>query len=230
MPNIFLVFGYGIPKDILKDENYRIYLNTVFNKIYSISVKNPAAKLLIVFCGGATDMFKSHRRTEADEMIKFFSKLVKQRQFLRPITKNWVFISENKSISSLENLLYGKRIIEKRKVKDGNVFIFCEQTREKRIKIISKKIFDKDFYLRIVPVDFDITANRYLSPELIDKKEKHGIEYALSALQSVEKLKKHHEFFARRLKILREAGTKAHVETVGKFWESNTNDKYAKLF
>ncbi|MDD5172809.1 MAG: hypothetical protein PHG59_01550, partial [Patescibacteria group bacterium] len=138
MNDIFLVFGYGIPKNILKDENYNFYLKMVFNKIYDFVVKNKIVKPIIITCGGETDMLKPYKRTEAAEMIKLFSAFIKERPFLNPITKNWLFIPENKSLSTLENLLNSNKIIQKQKIKKASFFIFCEQTCEKRIKILAK--------------------------------------------------------------------------------------------
>lgn len=40
MTSIFLILGYGIPKNIFKDKNYNFYLKTVFNKVYDLVTKN----------------------------------------------------------------------------------------------------------------------------------------------------------------------------------------------
>jgi uncharacterized SAM-binding protein YcdF (DUF218 family) len=162
MNDIFLVFGYGVPKNILKDENYNFYLKMVFNKIYSFVAKNNIDKPIIITCGGETDMLKPYKRTEADEMIKLFSAIINERLFLKPISNKWLFIPENKSLSTLENLLNSNKIIQKRKIKKANFFIFCEQTRERRIKVLAKKILDKNYNFLVVPIDFDVSVNRYL--------------------------------------------------------------------
>lgn len=224
MNDVFLIFGYGIPKNILKDENYNFYLKMVFNKIYDFVTKDKPTKPLIICCGGETDMIKPYKRNEAEEMIKFFTELIKQRPFLNPITKNWLFIPENKSLSTLENLINSKKNIEKRKIKKANFFIFCELTREKRIKVIAKKILNKNYNFLVVPIDFDVSANRYLSQEFLAKKEKAELEHSLWALQSPENLKKHHEVFVEKIEYLRKAGPKVHVEAVKKWWEQKLNE------
>lgn len=224
MNDVFLVFGYGIPKNILKDENYNFYLKMVFNKIYDIVAKSKPGKSLIVCCGGETDMFKPYKRNEADEMIKLFTELTEERPFLNSITKNWLFISENKSLSTLENIINSKKIIDKRKIKKANFFIFCEQTREKRTKVLVKKIFDKNYNFQITPIDFDVSANRYLSPEFLTKKENVELEHSLWALQSPENLKKHHEVFVEKIEYLRKAGHKVHVEAVKEWWEQKLKE------
>ncbi len=219
MSDIFLVLGYGVPKNILKNEDSNFYLKTVFNKIYSVAIKNKTAKPLIIFCGGKTDMFRPCKRNEADEMIRFFKTIIKQKPFLNSLTKNWLLVSEKESISTLENLISSRKIISKRKIKKANIFIFCEQTREKRLKILTKKIFNKNYNSQVVPVDFDVSANRYLSPEFLDRKEKAELEHALWALRSPENLRKHHELFIEKIEHLRKANPKVHIEEVRKWWE-----------
>lgn len=224
MNNIFLVFGYGVPKNILKDENYNFYLKMVFNKIYSITEKNKIVKPIIITCGGETDLLKPYKRTEADEMIKLFSIFIKERQFLKSITKSWLFIPENKSLSTLENLLNSNQIIKKQKVKKANFFIFCEQTREKRIKVLAKKILDKNYNFLVVPIDFDVSTNRYLPTEYLAKKESAELEHSLWALQSPKNLKKHHKIFEEKFEYLRKAGHKANINAVKEWWDQKLKE------
>jgi hypothetical protein len=203
MTDIFLVFGYGVPKDILKDENYNFYLKMVFNKIYDISIKRNSKKSLIIFCGGKTDMFKPYRRTEADEMIRFFTNLIRKRPFLSRLTKNWLLIPEKTSLSTLENLINSKKIIEKKAIKNAHLAIFCEQTRKRRISVLAKKILGARHYsVQVMPIDFDISANRYLLPDFIDRKEKAELKHSLSALKSPENLKNITKFLPKNLDIL----------------------------
>ncbi len=224
MNDIFLVFGYGVPKNILKDENYNFYLKIVFNRIYSFVVKNKIDKPIIITCGGKTDMLKPYKRTEADEMIKLFSAFINERPFLKPITKNWLFVSENKSLSTLENLLNSNKIIQKRKIKKANFFIFCEETREKRIKVLAKKILDKNYNFLVVPIDFDVSANRYLPVEYLAKKESVELKHSLWALQNPENLKKHHKVFEEKFEYFRKVGHKAHVNTVKEWWDQKLKE------
>ncbi len=216
--NIFLVFGYGVPKDILKDENYNFYLKLVFNRIYNLVVKNKIVKPVIIFSGGKTDCHKPYKRNEADEMIKLFKELSK-KPLLKNIIKSWTFLSEKKSLSTLENFLRCREMILKRKIKKAKLYIFCEQTRERRVKILAKKIFDKNYNSCVVPIDFDVSSNRYLDPEVIVKKEREELKHSLRALKNSENLKKHHKFFEEKIKFLRKAGTKKHEEAVRKWWE-----------
>ncbi|MFH0929992.1 MAG: ElyC/SanA/YdcF family protein [Candidatus Moraniibacteriota bacterium] len=224
MNNVFIVFGYGVPKNILKDEKYNFYLKIVFNKIYSTVLKNDISRPIIIFCGGNTDGFKPYKRTEADEMIKFFSKLIKDSPSLKSITKNWTLISENKSLSTLENLINSKKILSKSNIKKANIFIFCEQTRENRIKALARKIFDKNYNLQIEPIDFDVSANRYLPTEYLAKKENAELKHSLWALKSQENLKKHHKMFEEKFEYFRKAGPKTHADTIKKWWDQKLKE------
>src|SRR3989339_708577 len=129
MKNIFLVFGYGIPKNILKDENYNFYLKMVFNQIYELVIKNGINDPIIICSGGKTDIYKPYKRTEGAEMVKLIKSIAK-RPFLKQVTKDWLFIPEKTSLSTLENFLNCKAILKKRGIQNTNLSIFCEKTRE----------------------------------------------------------------------------------------------------
>lgn len=224
MKNIFLILGYGIPKDILKDENYNFYLKMVFNKIYAYETESKDANPFIICCGGGSDMFEPYQRNEADEMARFLAAFIKDKPVLEPITKNWQFISEKESLSTLENLINSKKIIQQKKIKKANVIIFCEQIRSKRIKTIAKKIFSQSYRVQVVPIDFDISSNRYLPPDFINKKEKAELKHSLWALQSPKNFKKYHKVFEEKIEYLRKAGPSIHVEAVKRWWEQKLEE------
>jgi hypothetical protein len=224
MNNIFLIFGYGVPKDILKDENYNFYLKIVFNKIYDIVTKNNIDNPIIITCGGKTDMFKPYHRTEADEMIRFFKTFIKERPFLNPVTENWQFISENKSLSTLENLLNSLDIVQKRDIPEANFYIFFEQTRENRIKTLAKKILDKNYNFITIPIDFDISPNRYLDPKYLLKKENLDLNHSLWVLQSPENLRKHHKVFKEKIEYLRTIHNKTDMNIVKEWWDKKLKE------
>ena len=227
MRNVFLILGYGIPKNILKDENYNFYLKTVFNKIYDLVTKNKAKSPVIICSGGRTDMFKPYKRSEAGEMVKLLEKLSK-RLSLKEITKDWSFVLGKNPLSTLENLLNCQKIIQKRKIRKSNLYIFCEQTREKRIKILAKKILNKNHNFKVIPIDFDISSNRYISLEFLAKKEKAELNHSLWALQNPENLKKHHKLFKERITFLRKAGPKVHTKAVKEWWKKKLKELETK--
>jgi hypothetical protein len=224
MDNIFLVFGYGVPKDILKDENYNFYLKMIFNKIYDIVTKNNIDNPIIITCGGKTDMFKPYDRTEADEMIRFFKAFIQERPFLESITKNWRFTPENKSLSTLENLLNSLDIVHKRGIRKANFFIFCEQTRENRINTLAKKILDKNYNFITIPIDFDTSPNRYLSMEYLSEKENKELQHSLWALESSENLRKHHKVFEEKFAYFRTIGNKTNINIVKAWWDKKLKE------
>lgn len=223
MKSVFLIFGYGVPKDILKDENYKFYLKMVFNKIYDLVTKDNIDGPLIIFSGGKTDCFKPYKRNEADEMIKFFKTLTK-RALLRKVTKDWLLIPEKKSFSTLENFLNCKDIILKRKIKKANLYIFCEQTREKRAKILTKKVFNKSYYPVIISIDFDNSPNRYLDLKFIIKKEQAELKHSLWALRSPKNLKKHYELFKEKIEHFRKVGLDKHPDVIKKWWKEKLKE------
>lgn len=223
MKNIFLIFGYGIPKNILKDENYNFYLKMVFNRIYDITTKSNITNPIIICTGGETDMYKPYERTEAEEMIRLLEKLA-TRPFLKKVTKNWQFIPEKKSLSSLENLLYGAEIIKKKNIKKPKVFIFCEQTREKIIKILANKILNNNYSIKVIPIDFDISPNRYVDPKFLLEKEQVYLKHSLRAFKSPENLKKFRKIFEEKIEFLRQAGPGDHTRAVKEWWEQKLKE------
>ena len=217
MNNIFLVLGYGVPKNS-KDKKYDFYLNSVFNKIYDFTVKNKISKPIIIFSGGNTDRYKPYKRNEADEMIKLF-KVLKKRFFVKKITKDWILLPEKRSLSTLENFLNCKKIIINKKIKKANIRIFCEQTRKNRVNKLSKIIFSKNYKCCVISLDFNFSFNRYLDPDFIVKKEKTELKHCLWALQSKENLEKHHRIFEEKFAFLRKFRPDKHPDALKKYWE-----------
>lgn len=217
MDDIFLIFGYGIPKDILKDENYNFYLKMVFNRIYDLALKNKSSRVVIICSGGRTDMCKPYKRTEAREMIKLL-KHIGRKPFLKDITQNWLFIPENKSLSTLENFLNSRAIIKKRGIKKAKLYIFCEQTRERRVRILAQKILSKDYNPKVISIDFDVSAGRYLPAAYLVKKEAAESRHSLWALRSSDHLKKHHKIFQEKFAYLRTMGYKVYANTLQEWW------------
>jgi len=226
MKNIFLIFGYGIPKNIFADENYNLYLKTVFNQVYDLVTKDKVSSPLIICSGGKTDCFKPYKRTEGDEMVKFLKKLC-QQSFLKSVTKNWLFVSEKTSLSTLENFLHCRGILKKQKI-TARLYIFCEQTRAKRVKILAKKILAKKYNQTVIPVDFDTSANRYLAPKFLAEKERLVLKHDLLALENTTNLKKYHQLFEEKLKFLRKAGPEVHTKAVQEWWKQEINKLTSK--
>jgi hypothetical protein len=217
-PYVFLVFGYGVPKDIFNDANYRTYLGITFNTIFDL-VKNKNVEAYVIFGGGPTDLFEPYTRTEAAEMKKYFEYLL-QRPFLQTYAKKIHLLTEDESLSTLENMLFAKKIIGKKIQGPKKLFIFGEKTREARIKLLSKKIFNKE--VKVFSIDFDLSESRYLDAFIRDK-ENIEIKTGLWALKNPENMKKYHALFAERIKLLRESPPEDRAKILKEFWEKLKN-------
>ncbi len=220
MKNIFIVPGYGIPKDILKDEPYRRYLGLVFNCVYQICLDKKENKPVIIFCGGKTDVFKPYKRTEAAEMKKLFFWFA-QRDFVKKYTKGWQYKLENSSLSTLENILFANKIIEKIKV-DKNIFIFVEKTRENKIKVLTEKIVKNK--TQIISLDFDLSINRYREIEFLIKRESYDLGLSLKILADEKLYKIFRKILLERIEYLRKAGSKKHREAVHVWWQEKIRE------
>ncbi len=218
MNNIFLICGYGVPKNILQDNNYNIYLNIAFNQLYNFTQVKKINNPIIIFSGGQTDCFKPYNRQEAVLMNLFFKKW-SQRMQLKSITKNWQILLENKSLSTLENLLFSRNLLKSKKIKQGALYIIHEQTHGHRLKILVPKIFSSSFNKFYWPIDFDTSANRYLGEDFLRKKEAKTLRHDLWSLQSQGNLIKHHKLYQKRLIFLRQAKSDKHIDLVRKWWE-----------
>lgn len=215
MKQYFLVLGYGIPADIHKDENYNLYLKAAFNRIFDWCTAHNRWDPIIIFSGGKTDMFKPYRRTEAREMIRLFTAIAK-RPSVKSWTKRWSLVPETKSLSTLDNLLYASEICNK-----TEIIIIGEHTRRKRILSLARKIFDKT---TVFSIDFDQSANRYLDPAFIKRKESKVMKFDSWALEEPSNLKEHRALFKKKFAFLREAGPAKHVDAVKQWWEKELRE------
>lgn len=216
----FLVLGYGIPKNILKDENYNLYLKSAFNVIFDWCAARNQWDPVIIFSGGKTDVFKPYRRTEAREMIKLFTTLTK-RPMVKTRVIGWSLIPENTSLSTLDNLLYASKILRTARTEKAEIVIICEQTRQKRISSLARKVFAKT---KVISIDFDQSANRYLDPTFIRHKESEVLKFDLWALQHPRNGEKHRMLFKKKFAFLRKAGSTKHVDAVKKWWEQELRE------
>lgn len=213
--NLFIILGYGVPKDIFKDENYNLYLKLAFNNIFDIVSKNNFPTK-ILFCGGKTDCFKPFNRTEAEEMIKFFNCL-KGRDYLKKQTENWELIPEKKSISTLENLIFCKEIIKNKDLKCDSINIIFEKSRERRIKTLARNIFKSK--IKLLPFDFNQSETRFIDQNFINKKEKTVLKHDLKSLEDETYLNKFHKIYQEKLSILRNTAPKDREEAIKNWWK-----------
>lgn len=214
--NIFIILGYGVPKDILNDYNYNKYFGFTFNSIFEVVRKNKILDPLVIFSGGKTDCFKPYKRSEASEMKNLFKNFA-NRSFVRPFTASWKYVTESRSLSTLENLLNCDKELRRMEIGEGKLFIFCEYTRQQRVKHLTRKIFNNKYKIEIIPVDFDMSPNRYLDEEFIAKKENKMLSHDLWALQSDNNFKKYHQIYMEKIKLFRQKG--ANHKTIKEWWD-----------
>ncbi|NQV90409.1 YdcF family protein [Candidatus Uhrbacteria bacterium] len=192
---IFLICGYGVPKDIHTDINYQTYLHLAFNTMFRACPGKPCD---IVVCGGPTNIETPYTQTEAAVMSAHLEEL-KARPAMRGQADTWNISLEDTSLSSLENLLFASQLMQYKGL-EGQVTIFCELSRAERIAQTGKEIFKE---VHVEPIDFDITQNRYLDPAIIQKKEAAALQDALWTLQNPERLPAHHLFFEKKMEWFR---------------------------
>lgn len=211
---IFLVLGYGVPKNIFQDAKYDLYLNLTFNLIFDKSKNSQST--LILFCGGRTDIYPPYRRTEAEEMIKLFRSL-QSREYVKDKTKHWHLLPERKSLSTLENLLYSREIFKKKGLEKSEIGIIYEKTRTKRIKTLASRVFEGK--LRYFPLDFNRSPSRFLPPRYIAEKEKVALKVDLSVLEGKLSFKDYHKMYQEKFAVMRRIPEAKREEAIRLWWD-----------
>ena len=116
---IGIVCGYGS----VLDENLKKYINCVIE----YAIKNQITTLIL--SGGHTS--KKSAISEAKLMLDFCQKP----------NSCLIFVLEEKSITTLHNLLYAKQIIDGFKSEKKEVYIFCDNVRFMKVNLMSRIIF-----------------------------------------------------------------------------------------
>lgn len=211
---VFIIPGYGIPESIEQDQNYLTYLHVAFNRIYEAA---KGEKALIIPCGGPTNCTPPYEGTEAAMIGAYIQKLI-DRPMMGDLCKAWSIQLENRSLSTLENLIFVKDILDRTEGVEL-VVIFCEATRADRIRVVSNQILSTRRNVTIEAIDFDITANRY-SKTVVGVKEQRATDGFLWALESPERLAKYHELYERRLTLIRTLQNEglSHVDAVAEWY------------
>lgn len=189
-----LICGYGVPKDILKDKNYFSYLTQVFNFLFD---RFADAEGVIVPSGGPTDCFSPFKRTEAKEMQRWFQDKLAHVKKQNKISLKWKIRLENRSLSTVENLLYSKPMLA------GQIFVFAEKTRTTRVKKLTKNIFGtkaKDIFF-----DFDGSETRYKT-SAIKKREQQASQIEFACVKNPKRLIERRKIAKEKLSLMRQYG------------------------
>ncbi len=211
----FIVCGYGIPKKMEDDLHYQMYLRLAANQIYERLIREPNAKAILIPTGGPTDMHKPYKRTEAGVMAEFLRELF-GRPGINQVKSRISIAPETKALSTMENILYSKRILDRKRASE-DVSIFCEQTRMKKVGRFAREVFGRK--VKVIGIDFDQSQNRYLDPQFIAKKEAVDMRYGLMALRDPKKFKQYRALLEEKFRRLRAAGPKNHAKAVKEYWQ-----------
>lgn len=212
---VFIIPGYGIPESIERDQNYLTYLHVAFNRIYDAA---KGEKALIIPCGGPTNCTAPYEGTEAAAIGSYLQKLI-DRSAMGDRCREWSVVLEDRSLSTLENLVYAKEIAHN-EADVELVTVFCEETRRHRMQIVGNAVFGELAVMKVDSIDFDVSDNRYLDPAIIERKENIEIRGALWALESADRLTKHHELSEQKFALLRslQDGGMSHVDAVQEWY------------
>lgn len=215
---IFIVPGYGIPKDIFKDVYYGLYLKRVTLTIKKFLSDHPRTRVSVIFSGGNTDVIPPFNRTEASEMLNLFKSLFPDYQKIDTML-------EEDSLSSLENQINSKRIIDKLGKKIEDITLFCERSKIHRIKTTARMIFSK-----ISVVGIKLPQSRQApDTKLFRDKEELILRYSLRALKDKKSLDKFRNIFIEKFKYLRKYPPEEQNAALSLWWKrllSETKNEY----
>ncbi len=218
MQTSFLVLGYGVPRDIVHDQNYRTYLTIAFNTMLTRIREEKIRRPVIVFSGGLTDCFSPYRRHESAEMRRFFRR--QQRALAPPETRSWQLVEERRSLSTLENLLNARAIFHKRGLHRRRLVLFAEATRAQRIRSIAPLVFGHRLQVEVVAVDFDSSPLRYLPQSELRAREVRALADMRRALRSSKALVEHHARFVRKIASLRASQPNRRTAAIRQSWRA----------
>lgn len=216
MRTAYLVLGYGVPDDIFTDTNYGTYLRIAFNQIWS----DRASETFVWLAGGRTDVRPPYRRTEAGEMLKYLRALA-ARPAVRQTARQWRLFAYREPLGVPESLSWFVHSVVKPPSYHRTV-VFCEKTRQKRIEELMRQLVEPEMpregHALVLGIDFDVSANRYRPPDEIKEREQAELDLDTWALASPVNLQRHRQLREERLKFLRAAGPKRHVQAI-QDWE-----------
>lgn len=203
---IFIVPGYHLPKDISKDEVYKIYFNYVCQEIKKTCLNGE--KITVLLSGGNIDMDQPFDRILSKEMKESF--LATSNSY----NLNCILFTEEKSLSSIENLIYSKEIIDEIEG-DKLIYIFSDLQRAKRTQLTADIIF-KDY--KLLTIDLSSKEERN-NQEIVEKKENLALNFSLWALKNKDNLEEFKQVYVDKFKLLRNVSADKRKETEINWWK-----------
>ncbi len=173
-----VILGYGIPRDILVDGNYRKYLQAAHDVINRDGITH------VVFCGGHTNIHHPEK-SEAGEMQRLFEKI--HDDHFAMLQKELDKLLDNANDLPVEQILYMRRELEQMQAaflrapihylclstsitsfeniagldicmtvnNFVQAIVFCEKTRRFKIRLLCKKLLSPDKSANVISIDFD---------------------------------------------------------------------------
>jgi hypothetical protein len=203
---IFIVPGYHLPKDISKDEVYKIYFNYVCQEIKKTCLNGE--KITVLLSGGNIDMDQPFDRILSKEMKESF--LATSNSY----NLNCTLFTEEKSLSSIENLIYSKEIIDEIEG-DKLIYIFSDLQRAKRTQLTADIIF-KNY--KLLTIDLSSKEERN-NQEIVEKKENLALNFSLWALKNKDNLEEFKQVYVDKFKLLRSVSADKRKETEINWWK-----------
>lgn len=203
---IFIVPGYHLPKDLILDEVYKKYFNYVCLEIQKICDNQD--KILVVLSGGNIDMDEPFDRILSVEMKKPFLSIADTYGLKCEV------VTEIKSLSSIENLIYSKNIIDSIEG-EKDIYIFSDSQRSNRTKLTADKIFTK-YYLLTIDLSSDEEKD---NQEIVNKKEALALSFSLWALENNENLEEFKKIYIEKFNLLRSVPPEKRKETEINWWK-----------
>lgn len=204
---IFIVPGYHLPKSIESDEVYIKYFSYVCEEINKLCKDRD--KITVLLSGGNIDMDKPFNRILSQEMKKPFDVVAKKFNI------NCTTLTEEKSLSSIENLIYSKNIIDKING-DKEIYIFSDLQRSERTKITTDIIFNK---YELLTIDLGSKEEKQ-NQEIVNKKENLAIKLSLWALKNNENLEEFKNVYIDKFKLLRNVSLENRKEAEINWWKN----------
>lgn len=214
MSDAYLIFGYGIPRDMRRDAAYRQYLRGVFSSIHRDVLRRGTPDPLIITSGGKTDCFPPFRRLEGVELMRGFRPFTRQAA-VRTQTRRWRLAVERTALSTLENMTGCRDVLRRLGVRPTRIIILCAPTRAMRVRRVAPVVFGSR--VRVISVDFPRSTDPSPTSSALRRKERRAIACDLWALRSPQNFKRYHRIFARKVTFLRKLGPQGtHPRLAGK--------------
>ncbi|KKQ37070.1 MAG: hypothetical protein US53_C0029G0019 [Candidatus Woesebacteria bacterium GW2011_GWA1_37_7] len=210
----FIIPGYHLPNNIENDEKYIKYFDFACSEIVKVS---NSEKVVVILSGGNIDMDKPFDRILSKVMLTLFEK------YIDKYNMNCLVKTEEKSLSSLENLIYSKDILNE--FKDNfEIYVFSDKQRIERSKILADKVFDNPIMLG---VDISHELERQ-NTEVVNKKEELATKFSLWALKSKENLDKFKNVYNEKYTYLRTISPEKRKEAEIEWWKDYLLTRHRK--